>query len=253
LELDSGQAPDILLCITATHNLNQTEIENEYIRELNLEVDQLTHRFLRLLRRQVPHKPFHLPTDLLSSVRYNRSKPSPHWRLMASLGPIHVLMSDVSQNVTRQDWHDLKKALASGEDTEIWEEVLLDARAALSDSDLKRATLYAAVSCEVFIKEYTSKASREVGICKEFWTYLGSRQPRVQDYYDSILMLVSGHSLKTEKPEMYKLVERLFKARNELMHEGHFSPRKQLLMSLESDINTVNDIIAWVRSTCKRD
>lgn len=223
------------------------EFPREEQRKLEREMHELALRFLRLLRRTTPEAPIPLPKSLLPSAVFQWEPPQTGQ--LVSSGPTTPSMIRVvplEAGLTKERWEELQQEMSSGVDTELWEDFIIDSKVALDEEDLGRATILAAIASEIFIKKYTQKAAKEKGISNEFWGYLKSRQPKVIDYYDSILHLVKGHSLKTENKQMYKAVERLNQKRNDFMHEGKI-PSKVQLPQLIADIQQIRKVISWVR------
>lgn len=227
-------------------NIEDAEIEYE---KLDTEVEYLAFKIMRLFRKHLPKTPIALPNRLQykSLCRCNSSSLKNHLWSRASKG--HAVIYTSSQYyLDRQKWSALRKAIQNNIDTEIWEDFLYDAYAALELHDFTKAVIYAAIACEVFIKQYTAKAAREAGISKKFWKYLEVRQPRVLDYYDSILHLVTNHSLHTERKELYKSIELLFNNRNKIMHEGEMPLVHEKHKIVNDMIQKVELTISWVAS-----
>jgi len=235
----------------------ETEVTPELSRGDHIKLDRDVHylvlRFLRLLRRKLPEMPFPLPTDWMPRIAFEWESEQPGQ--LAGVAPttpsvIRVVPPEAGTTVAK--WRELEQQLNSGVETELWEDFIVDAKVALQEDDLNRATLYAAIGCEIFVKGYTEKAARNAGISQKFWKYLESRRPRVSDFYDSVLHLVKGHSLRAENLEMYKLVERLNRARNDIMHRGKLSlpkdktNRLRKVNKLREDIQGVGQVISWV-------
>lgn len=247
----TGQIMSLILHVDVKSDIKLDADEHEFINQLDAEVKQLAYRFLRLLRRKLPEMPFNLPADLLSSVSYNREKQQPHshWQILASA---EVLVEPVPQDagITTDKWRELERELASGKDTEIWEDFLLDAKVALKESDLHRAMLYTAIACETFIKQYTQIAATKQGISKVFWDYINSRETDIRAirYFGPILHLVTGRSLEDEENELYKSLERIFQKRNKIMHEGKRSFSANEVYRLRNDIQAGEQAISWVRN-----
>lgn len=213
------------------------------------EMHELVSRFLRLLRWKMPEVPMPLPASLpfSISVEWDHQPPEPHFVAGIVGAPIRVVPQGAG--LTKERWKELQWEMSSGREMELYEDFIGDAKVALEEDDLNRATLCVAIACEVFIKEYTENAAKEASISEKFWEYLKSRQPRVLDYYDSILHLVKGHSLREENDELYRLLDRVYEARNKIMHEGKLplSWGKERIGQLREDIRKVERVISWVR------
>lgn len=232
----------------------ETKVSPKFSREENLKLERETHelvfRFLRLLRRKLPETPMPLPTSLVPTALFEWEPQQPG-QLSGSIAttPFVIRVVPPEAGLTAERWEELQQEMSSEVDMELWEDFIVDAKVALQEDDLNRAILYAAIACEIFIKEYCEKAAKQVGISQKFWKYLKSRQPRVVDYYDSVLHLVRNHSLQAENEEIYKLLNRLYEARNEIMHEGRLSAShsNDEINQLREDIWEVAQAISWVR------
>ena len=221
--------------------------EKEIQAKLDVEMHQLIFRFLRLLRRKLPETPMSLPASLQHSVSLDWGSQPSGQTLAAMLIPGVIRVVSQEAGLTEKKWGELCQEMLSGADSELWEDFIEDSKVALEENDLNRATLYAAIGCEIFIKEYTEKAAKETSVSQKFWKYLKSRRPRVPDYYDQVLHLVKGHSLKTENRQMYNLLDQLYEARNRIMHEGKLSLLETKISQLTSDIREAEKVISWVR------
>lgn len=214
--------------------------------KLDREVHQLVLRFLRLLRRKLPETPMPLPTSLLPRIVFEWEPEQPGQLIFSGpTTPGLIVIVPPEAGTTQAKWRELGQELRSGLNTELWEDFIIDAKVSLEDDDLKRTTLYAVIACETFIKEYMEKAAKKAGISQHFWKYLKSRRPGVLDYYDSVLHLVKGHSLRIENKQMYEQLERLLKARNRIMHEGKL-PVSVSQLQLREHIRQVEQVISWV-------
>ncbi|MBA7599419.1 hypothetical protein ES703_06452 [subsurface metagenome] len=232
--------------IEVTPTLSEKEIQAK----LNREMHQLIFRFLRLLRQKLPETPMPLPTSLQHSVSFDWGSIPSGQTLAATimLGIIRVVSEEAE--LTEKKWDKLSQEMVSGVDSELWEDFIEDSKVALEEDDLNRATLYSAIGCEIFIKEYTEKVSKERGISPVFWKYLKDpkTETRVLTYYNEILHLVTGHSLKNENTEMYKKLKLIFSARNKIVHEGrlpsNWNPTQ--INQLTESIKASESIISWV-------
>lgn len=123
--------------------------------------------------------------------------------------------------------------------------------ASLEEDDLRKAIIYASIGYEVFIKEYTENAAKEAGVSPVFWEYLNhpNTETRVLTYYNEVLHLVMGHSLKEDNIKMHQKLQLLFTARNKIMHEGKIPStwNASQIVKLKESITACYDIISWVR------
>jgi len=232
----------------------ETEVTPELSRGDHIKLDRDVHhlvlRFLRLLRRKLPKMPFPLPTDLMPRIAFEwESEQAGQLAGVAPTTPSVIRVVPPEAGTTVAKWRELEQQLNSGVETELWEDFVVDAKLALQEDDLNRAILYAAIACEIFIKEYCEKAAKQVGISQKFWKYLESRRPRVVDYYDSVLHLVKNYSLQAKNQKLYNLLDRLYDARNEIMHEGRLSAsrNKHEINQLREDVRETEQVISSVR------
>jgi hypothetical protein len=228
------------------------EFPKEEQRKLERKMHELIFRLLKLLRRKLPEMPMSLPRDLLPTTVF-QWEPQQAGQLISSVPTSPFVVRVISQeaSLTKDKWAELQQEMRSEEYTELYEDFIADSKAALDEDDLNRATIYAAIACEIFIKEYTEKAAKEKGISQIFWEYLKdpNTETRVRTYYDQVLHLVKGHSMKRENKETYNRLDRIFKARNKIMHEGKIpsSWNRDRINQLREDIREVEQIISWVR------
>jgi len=227
----------------------ETDIKSDHeLDKLDKEAEGIAYKYLRLLRVKLSSTPISLPERLQFLVRYKWSdSPPPVSNPHGHTSPIPVYVLSKDAGLTKDKWEEIQKELRSGVDTELWEDFIIDARVALRKDDFNQATIYAAIACEIFIKRYTEKVAKDRGISKEAWERLKNRRPRVLEYYDSILHLVTNHSLNTEQEELYKSIQQLFSTRNKIMHEGNLQITDDDCQSLVSIINAGEKAIKWVR------
>jgi hypothetical protein len=102
-----------------------------------------------------------------------------------------------------------------------WIELLIEAK-----SDLPRigpAMVLAATALEVFISRTLENLAKLSGKGGDLWLWLNDRpehlKPTVEEEYDALLKIFSGHSLK-EDPGLWERFKNLKTARNEFVHEG---------------------------------
>jgi len=227
---------------------NKEDAEIEY-EKLDTEVEYLAFKIMRLFRKHLPKTPIALPSRLQYKAlcKCDSSSLKNYLWSRASKGGV-VIYTSSQYYLDRQKWSALRKAIQNNIDTEIWEDFLYDAYAALELHDFTKAVVYAAIACEVFIKNYTEEVAKEGVISKEAWERLKNRRPRVLEYYDSILHLVTNHSLNIEQEELYESMQQLFTTRNKIMHEGKTSVTQEKYETIEDMINKAESTIAWVSS-----
>ena len=244
--------PDYILQVNVTSSVKSVK-ECGLIEQIESEIEELVYRFFRLLRRKIPKNPFNLPKDLLSGVSYNWEELKAHWHI---LGMREVLIQVTPQDITitEEQWSEMEEELASEKDTEIWEDFLLDSKTALREDDLNRATLYAAIACETFIKSHIKLMASTHNISDKFIRFIDGQEPDIRAirYYGPILHLITGHSLEDEKRELYRSLEHIMKRRNKIMHEGRRLFNKEERTILANDIRNAEHAISWVQSLLVR-
>jgi hypothetical protein len=236
--------------VDATVELDPSLSNEQVTGGLEADIQNDVYRFLRLLRRKLPETPIPMPTALSRSVTFVQHAPQPGWQLLAEIGPLTIKVVPREAGLTAERWEELRDELTSGADTELWEDFLLDTKVALDEGDLIRATLYAAITCESFIKQYTKQVATKVGLSKKFFNYLDSREPEIRAvrYYGPVLHLITGHSLEDENKELYRALEQLFKERNSIMHKGKRSFSEGESSKLKDNISRVEQAVSWVRN-----
>lgn len=205
---------------------------------LDSEMGEVVHRFLRLLRKKLPLATMPVPLRLEYNVDMEDSQ-----RNICSISTVPhnaVVPESKTAYLNKEKWEQLQQEMHSGADTELWEGFIADAKVALIEDNLAQATIYAAVACEIFIKEYTNISAREAR------KYLNKRKLEINDYYDLVLQHVKGRSLRIEQPRMYDLLKNLIKERNNIMHEGKLSLAKGNISQLKESVQKAGQIIAWV-------
>lgn len=116
-------------------------------------------------------------------------------------------------------------------------ELFLDrAQTALFSRNLEEFLIYAAIVIDSYI-EYFFKVNRRPYSKKEKMKYreiqLDKEQSYIDKKYDKLLKLLVGKSLKEIDPVVFNDLQRIYKLRNSLMHEGYISAKK--LKSLNID------------------
>lgn len=103
-----------------------------------------------------------------------------------------------------------------------WEALLLDANAQLPD--IGPAIVLAATALEVLAAHVLNDLARIKYVSPELWQWINKRgdwlrEPTVEEQYDALLNLLSGHSLKEEQT-LWVAFKSLKTARNSFVHEG---------------------------------
>ncbi len=140
-------------------------------------------------------------------------------KLVRARGVVRFSLRLIALN--KQIWEDIHE-LPPDYEPPPWEDLLLDAQA-----DLPRigpAVVLAATALEVFISRTLDRLAVLRPVPPELWTWINQRgdylrEPTVEEQYDSLLKLLTGHSLKTEA-RLWESFKNLKKARNSFVHEG---------------------------------
>lgn len=95
---------------------------------------------------------------------------------------------------------------------------LVDAEEMLRTERLREATVSMAMSCEVAANEFLRRHNKLDD--PQVKKVRNSTASFAEKYFDRICTIVAGKSLKTDDPETFKLVENLYRARNNVVHQG---------------------------------
>jgi hypothetical protein len=104
-----------------------------------------------------------------------------------------------------------------------WHTLLLDSRAALPH--VGTAVVLAATALEVFIAELLDVLAKGWPVPNMLWDWIKKRgndidkQPSVEEQFDALLMVMTGHSLKEERA-LWDSFQNLKTSRNKFVHEG---------------------------------
>jgi hypothetical protein len=103
-----------------------------------------------------------------------------------------------------------------------WHTLLIDSRGALPE--VGTAIVLAATALEVFIAELLGRLVKETSIPDSLWSWINDRgnwqkEPSVDEQFDILLKILSGHSLK-EDNTLWEGLKNLRSARNSFVHEG---------------------------------
>lgn len=109
-------------------------------------------------------------------------------------------------------------SLKAGIDPNLPLSFLLDAEEMLRTERIREATVSMAMSCEVAANEFLRRHSKlDDPQAKKI---LKSRASFAAKYFDRICTIVASKSLKVDDRETFKLVENLYRARNNVVHQG---------------------------------
>jgi hypothetical protein len=110
-----------------------------------------------------------------------------------------------------------------------WDALLLDAQAELPA--VGTAIVLAATALEVFIAVILDQLALEHSLPSEVWSWINKRedyrqQPSVQEQYDVLLKVFTGHSLKDDAL-LWDSFKELKQVRNRFVHEGLATANKK--------------------------
>jgi len=103
-----------------------------------------------------------------------------------------------------------------------WHTLMIDSRGALPH--IGSVLVLAATALEIFIADLLDKLVKETPIPPSLWGWINDRghwqkEPSVEEQYDSLLNIMTGHSLKDDN-ELWEVLKNLKRARNSFVHEG---------------------------------
>lgn len=125
--------------------------------------------------------------------------------------------------VTLAIWKEVERSLQNGETAPIYYDFLFDAGEHFKHGDYNRAVIDAAVACETYLRTCVNQElPEELGVA--FREYIDDANIRqvLKYFLDGILSEVQKKRLSKIRTGLHKL----FDARNDLMHSGHFRDRK---------------------------
>jgi hypothetical protein len=143
---------------------------------------------------------------------------------------------------------DFVNALQADSETELHEEILSDAQAAIVENNLRRAVLEMAISCEVAVKgAFFGRSSLGAIVC----SYLedkGRLSVRVLDLISSVARNCAGVSFKDSHPSDFTRIDHLFRCRNKVAHRGDLVFRDDSGNTIVVDKETA---VQWWDSVCE--
>lgn len=147
-------------------------------------------------------------TDLPNEEGFYRGRGSIHWSLTFVA-------------LTKSVWEDVFQLPPDYQPTP-WDELLLDAVGELPN--IGAGIVLAATALEVFIARTLDQLAQRSKLSPDIWKWLNGRKdrdrnPSVDEQFDSLLKILSGHSLK-EELQLWELFANLKSARNSFVHEG---------------------------------
>lgn len=117
---------------------------------------------------------------------------------------------------------DLIFSLPNDFEAPAWHTLLIDSRGVLPH--IGTALVLAATALEVFIADLLDRLAKETAIPRPLWNWINNRgnwqkEPSVEEQFDILLKVLSGHSLK-EDNDLWEGLKNLRSARNSFVHEG---------------------------------
>lgn len=154
---------------------------------------------------------------------------------------------------------DLLFTLPEGFEPPAWHTLLVDSRGALPH--VGTALVLAATALEIFIAEQLDQLVKRTTIPPELWDWINGRgnwqkEPSVEEQYDDLLKIMTGHSLK-EDNVLWEGLKNLRSARNSFVHEGVAKlGRKKLsandvLPMIGRAEEIVSKIREWIPEECR--
>jgi hypothetical protein len=143
---------------------------------------------------------------------------------------------------TPEQPHEFERALQADTGYELYEELMVDARDALMQGNLRRAVIEMATACEVLTKELFAKKGEKVSA--KIPVALNTRAKKA-----------FGASFKQDHPKDWDHIEYLFQCRNDAAHgsipkyavNGQ-EPQAMDFDSLRDWWESLETLIAWVQS-----
>jgi len=139
----------------------------------------------------------------------------------------------------------VKKYIEKNNDTELFQQILSDAQAAILSGDLRRATFELAVVCELSTKRKYFAENGISGLAFDYFEDKGKVKVTVIELITKVASEVLGESFQTFSQEDYKNIDYLFRCRNKVAHRG------QIMFKDDSGNVTIPDqecLEAWYSS-----
>jgi hypothetical protein len=136
---------------------------------------------------------------------------------------------------TPEQSHELVEALQVDRSYELYEELLVDARDALVQGNLRRAVIEMATACEVLTKELFAK--KKVKFRSKTSTVV---------LLDADAEKAFGASFEQDNLKDWQNIKYLFRCRGDAAHQGN--PQNVDIATLQDWWESLETLIAWVRS-----
>jgi len=126
-----------------------------------------------------------------------------------------ALLSPERGSVT---WAQIISSLSEGQEPNLPRSLLVDAEESLRTERLREAILHLAVSCEVAANDHLRRTGR---LSDPFVKQIRKEKSSFAvKYLDKIPAKLAGKSLRYDNPKAFELIEKLYRVRNNVMHEG---------------------------------
>lgn len=140
-----------------------------------------------------------------------------------------------------------------------WHTLLVDSRGVLPH--VGTAIVLAATALEVFIAELLDRLVKQATVPEPLWAWINDRgnwqkEPSVEEQFDALLKILSGHSLK-EDNALWEGLKNLRSARNSFVHEGvsklgnnpiTAAETMQLIARADEIVSKIRD---WIPENCR--
>jgi hypothetical protein len=143
---------------------------------------------------------------------------------------------------TPEHSHEFERALQADTSYELYEELMVDARDALMQGNLRRGVLEMAIACEVATKELFAKKGRRAGSNIPVALHTGAKK-------------AFGASFKQDNPKDWHHILYLFQCRDDAAHGSvpNYKDKNQNRQDMDFDSlrdwwESLETLIAWVRS-----
>lgn len=169
--------------------------------------------------------------------------------LVRGRGTFQLSLSWIALN--KKVWEDVH-SLPINFESPAWEGLLLDAQEELPA--IGPAVVLAATALEVFISYVLDGMAEIKAVTPDLWRWISQRgdwlrQPTVEEQYDTLLKILTGHTLK-EDHKLWESFMHLKAARNSFVHEGvaKVGGAPVTLESVQKLIASASEIVVQVRS-----
>jgi hypothetical protein len=177
-----------------------------------------------------------------------------HVRAQGFPGLLHSTAFSIKAFTPEQS-HELMEALGTNTSYELYEELMVDARASVVQGNFRRAVLEKAIACEVTTKQLFFKKATPAGDAFEYLEDKARINVSVLELLDKVSDRAFGKGFRQSYPEDWQNIEYLFQCRNKVAHRGVLRYNNQQGIPQNVDIGTLKawwdsleTLIAWVRS-----